>query len=443
MTTTVSPPTPAGQWSKVRNELQQLWHTELRDSNIRTAYVVCGMTGTAYGMVTAVVAVYLNKVRGIDELTIGELAIFFSLGIAAFSVPMGLLIKKLSPRTMLAAALLVYAGATAIFPFLLSFGGLATARGIDGAFSVGVWVSLETILLMRTTTAHRGLITSLYTISMATGYGIGAVFGWAVMLLYPMQMVFVAAGLFASLAALIAYVFLDRDIQPIAGSDHGGDHGHEAGAQPVKPVEDDARPPILSLYWKIKTACIPTFCYGYFQASLVLFLPLFLIAVRKVPKEDTSLLVASFSIGMAASVVFVGRLGDRYGHLKTVRSLVALGVVLTASLVYLPAFWMVAVAVLFAGASLAPIWPMSLALQSLIVDPRDFSRSNALLNGSYGLGTLAGPLVSGFLFKHYGGETMFLHIAVLWALALLATLAFRRDDPSFRAIAHARARAAV
>lgn len=437
MTATVSPPTSAGPWSRVRAELQQLWRSELRDPNIRTAYVVCGMTGTAYGMVTAVVAVYLNKVRGIDELTIGGLAMFFSAGIAAFSVPMGMLIKKLSPRTMLSVALLVYAAATAIFPFLLSFGGLALARGIDGAFSVGVWVSLETVLLMRTSSAHRGLITSLYTISMATGYALGAVFGWMVMLMYPMPMVFVGAGLFASLAALIAYVFLDREIHPIAGSDHAAEHTSEAA--PAVAAES----PILSLYWKIKTACIPTFCYGYFQASLVLFLPLFLIEMRQVPKEDTSLLVASFSVGMAASVVFVGRLGDRYGHLKTVRTLVALGVVLTASLVYLPTFGLVAIAVLLAGASLAPIWPMSLALQSLIVNPRDYSRSNALLNGSYGLGTLAGPLMSGYLFKHYGGETMFLHIAVLWALALLATLAFRRDDPSFRAIMHARARAAV
>src|SRR5690606_10605700 len=152
--------------------LRRLWNHELRDSNIRTAYAVCGMTGTAYGMVTAVVAVYLNKFRGIDELTIGELAMFFSIGIAAFSVPMGLLIKKLSPRTMLSVALLGYAAATAIFPFLLTFGGLAAARGLDGAFSVGVWVSLETILLMRTSSAHRGLITSLYTISMAVGYGV-------------------------------------------------------------------------------------------------------------------------------------------------------------------------------------------------------------------------------------------------------------------------------
>lgn len=420
----------------MRAALALLWGRELRDRNIRTAYLVCGMTGTAYGMVTAVVAVYLNKVRHIDELTIGELAMFFSLGIAALSVPMGLMVRRLSPRVMLAAGLCGYGAATAIFPFLPTFFGLALARCLDGAFSVGVWVSIETILLMRTTHERRGLITSLYTIAMATGYGLGSVVGWLIMLALPMTNVFVAAGLFAAAAAALAFTLLDRDIHPIPGSGH-----HE------EPCAPEAAPPpgpppaprlgILPLYWKIKTACVPTFCYGYFQASLVLFLPLFLIEARGVPKEDTSLLVGCFAVGMAASVVFVGRFGDRAGHLRTVRGLVALGVVLTALLAASPTYGLVALVVLLAGASLAPIWPLSLALQSLIAAPRDYSRSNALLNGSYGLGTLAGPLVSGYILKHYGGEAMFLHIAALWAAAMIAMVVFRGDDPSARAPARA------
>ncbi len=56
------------------------------------------MTGTAYGMVTAVVAVYLNKVRDIDTATIGVLAIFFAAGIVLFSVPMGKAIQRFAPR---------------------------------------------------------------------------------------------------------------------------------------------------------------------------------------------------------------------------------------------------------------------------------------------------------------------------------------------------------
>lgn len=414
----------------------QLRQHELRDRNVRSAYSVCLLTGTAYGMVTAVVAIYLNKERGYQALTIGELALFFSLGIAAFAVPMGMLIRTLSPRTMLSVALLGYGAATAVFPFMATFLGLGSARWFDGAFSVGVWVSIETILLMRTTPQNRGLATSLYSIVLACGYALGSLLARVMMVGLERPWVFVGAGLLAAIAATFALVRLDPGIRPLEGSGHVEE----------TPAAGDSQRSSLGfgrLYWKIKTACIPTFAYGYFQASMILFLPLYLIEDRKIAEETTALLIAFYSFGMAASVVFVGRLGDHFGHLKTVRALVVAGVLLTASLVYMPSFMLIAVVVALAGGCLAPIWPLSLALQSLIADPHDYSRSNALLNGSYGLGTLAGPLASGYLFQHYGGEVTFLHIAGLWALALLATLAFRRDDPSFRAIAQARARAAA
>jgi hypothetical protein len=82
---------------------------------------------------------------------------------------------------------------------------------------------------------------------------------------------------------------------------------------------------MAALYWRIKTACITTFTYGYFQGSLVLFLPLFLIDHRGVADGPTKLLVAFFAIGDG------GERGDRrahrrpHGHLKTIRVLVAVG----------------------------------------------------------------------------------------------------------------------
>ena len=82
----------------------------LKDGSIRVAYLMCLMLGVAYGIVMAIVAVYLNKERGIDEQTISRLAFYFSAGIAVFAVPMGALVRVLSPRVMLAVALV---GATA------------------------------------------------------------------------------------------------------------------------------------------------------------------------------------------------------------------------------------------------------------------------------------------------------------------------------------------
>ena len=89
------------------------------------------------------------------------------------------------------------------------------------------------------------------------------------------------------------------------------------------------------------------------------------------------------------------------------------------------------------------MYPLSIALQSLIAEPRDYNRSNALLNVSYALGTLAGPLICGYLYVTYsvgpngtkvplGGELLFWQLAALWLLVLLATSVFRGDDPSLR-----------
>lgn len=413
----------------------------LKDPSIRVAYLMCLMLGVAYGIVMAIVAVYLNKERGIDEQTIGGLAFFFSVGIAVFAVPMGALVRVLSPRVMLAVALIGYGAATAIFPFLESFAALATARAIDGAFSVGAWISIETILLMRTTALNRGFVTSLYSIVLAIGYVIGSVFAAGFVYIGPSKLAFVCAGVLAVMAAMLGLMRLDPHIEPVAGSDH------VEGEAVVRSEETIAAPaaPIgaWTLYWRIKTACITTFTYGYFQGSLVLFLPLFLIDHRGVAEGPTKLLVAFFAAGMAASVVVFGRIGDRHGHLKTIRALVAVGSVITVSVVYLPWFPVVAVVVFLAGAVLAPVYPLSIALQSLIVEPRDYNRSNALLNVSYALGTLAGPLICGYLYVTYsegpngtkvpfGGELLFWQLAALWALVLVATTAFRRDDPSLR-----------
>jgi len=407
--------------------------TIFKDHNIRVAYLLCLTLGVAYGMVLAIVSLYLSRERGYDEPTIAGMAAFFSVGIAACAVPMGMLVRKLSARVVLAMSLLGYGLAVAVFPFMPGFAGLAGARAFDGAFSVGVWITIETILLLRTTALNRGFVTGLYSIVLATGYGLGSVITYVMTKFWADWLVFVAAGALAAVGALTGLLLLDRNIQPVEGSDHPVEPAPgTTGAHPVA-ASSSTGLGMASLYWRIKTACMPTFMYGYFQASLVLFLPLFLIEERSIAADETKLMVAFFSIGMVVCVGFVGHLGDRIGHLKMMRILVTVGALITGSVVFLPSYVLIAAAVFVAGGALAPLWPLGLALQSLIVDPRDYNRSNALLNASYAIGTLAGPIVSGLLKRAYGGEVMFLHLAGLWLVVLGMTVVFRRDDPSLRA----------
>jgi MFS family permease len=86
-------------------------------------------------------------------------------------------------------------------------------------------------------------------------------------------------------------------------------------------------------------------------------------------------------------------------------------------------------AVFVAGATLASISPVSLALQGAVVAPPDYSRANAIYNAFYASGMLLGPIISGTIFSHYRGVIMLAHLAVLWSAFVVFASIFRADDP--------------
>ena len=83
-----------------------------------------------------------------------------------------------------------------------------------------------------------------------------------------------------------------------------------------------------------------------------------------------------------------------------------------------------------AGASLASISPLSLALQGRSVEPCDYGRATALYNTFYAGGMLLGPPISSFIVERRGGEAMLIHLALLWASFVLFALWFAKDDPA-------------
>jgi MFS family permease len=186
-------------------------------------------------------------------------------------------------------------------------------------------------------------------------------------------------------------------------------------------------------------SCLATFSYGYFQASVVLFLPLYLVAEKNVPEKSTILMTAFFAGGMLVFSSIAGRIGDAIGHLKTMTILACVGLVMILGFVWLDSWPLMLAAIFIAGATLASISPVSLALQGHIAAPRDYSRVNAIYNACYAVGMLIGPPISSVLFeggaatsaatKGEGGRTMLYSFAIMWTVFIVLTIVFRRDDP--------------
>jgi len=395
----------------------------VRDRNIRVVYLTILLLGVSYGLAISIVGVWLEEL-GFSKEQIGSLAVFFAGGIVSASIPAGWAIKRWSAKGVLVACLVGYAAAAIAFPFASSYLAVGLLRYADGAFSVGVWIASETILLERAPREDKGYFTSLYAIALALGYVIGPLVARLVVGAAGKPPSFIAAGVLSIGTALAAYSLLDGgtvhapEEAERSASDEAGESSGAASAELG----------VGALFWRIKMSCLATFAYGYFQASVVLFLPLYLLE-RGITEEQVILVPAFFAGGMLLFANVAARLGDRLGHLAVMRVLALVGTGAIVGFLFVRHIALVDLAVFVAGASLASVSPVSLALQGLVVPARYLSRAGGLYNACYALGMLVGPPIASALFAKRGGEAMIGHFAVLWLSFVLASLVFRRDDP--------------
>lgn len=386
------------------------------DRSIRVVYGTILALGTAYGLAISLVAMFLVA-RGFDASSLWELSIFFALGIVLFSIPSGAAIRRFGAKPVLVVSLVGYAAAVGLFPLAHSFTGFAALRFFDGAFSVGVWVASETVILTRAPRGDKAYFTSLYAIALALGYVIGPGISAGVVKLFSKDAAFVAAGLLAAGTAL--------GVQLLLGTNDGK-------SDPKRGASEDAHGPSElragQIFWRIKMSCLATFSYGYFQASIVIFLPLYLLS-RGLTELENIVTPAFFAAGMLLFANLAAKAGDRHGHLLLMRVLGTIGTGTIISFLFVQAAPLVYLTAFVAGASLASVSPVSLALQGIVIPEADLPRAGGMYNAAYAFGMLVGPPVSGLLFHHYSGRTMITHFVVLWSVFVLLTVIFRRDDP--------------
>src|ERR1700689_220940 len=161
----------------------------VRQPNILRVYAATLVLGIAYGISIALTALVLDD-HHFSKSEIGTLAAVFASGIVLVSLPVGGFIRRISARTTLKIAIVGYACAVALFPWPHSYWAIAGIRFVDGACSVGIWVSCETILLAQAEKGRKAFITSLYAIAMSIGYVVGPVVAHFVVKAWSMPVAF-------------------------------------------------------------------------------------------------------------------------------------------------------------------------------------------------------------------------------------------------------------
>jgi DHA2 family multidrug resistance protein-like MFS transporter len=137
-----------------------------------------------------------------------------------------------------------------------------------------------------------------------------------------------------------------------------------------------------------------------------------------------NLVAVGFSLGLAASVLWFGALGDRYGRkmMLIIGTLLAIPASLLAA--YAPTVDILFVARLFGGLAAGMAFPTTLALITALWSGPARTKSIALWSGLGGAVGAIGPLVSGFLLEHFEWGSVFLITLPLAVVALLMAFKF-------------------
>ncbi|MFN8105552.1 MAG: MFS transporter [Acidimicrobiia bacterium] len=141
-------------------------------------------------------------------------------------------------------------------------------------------------------------------------------------------------------------------------------------------------------------------------------------------QTQLNLVAVGYSLGLAASVLYLGAVGDRYGR----KLLLVLGMVLSipASILaaYAPSVEILVLARILGGLSAGMAYPTTLALITALWSGPARTRSIALWSGLGGAISSLGPMLSGYLLEHFWWGSVFLVTLPLAAVALVMAVMF-------------------
>ncbi|HEU0335508.1 MAG TPA: MFS transporter [Gaiellaceae bacterium] len=136
------------------------------------------------------------------------------------------------------------------------------------------------------------------------------------------------------------------------------------------------------------------------------------------------LIAVGYSLGLAASVLYFGAIGDRYGRKLMLILGMALSIPACLLAAWAPSDEVLFLARLLGGLSAGMAYPTTLALITALWSGPGRTKSIALWSGLGGAISSLGPVLSGALLEHFWWGSVFLITLPLAAVALVMALVF-------------------
>lgn len=142
------------------------------------------------------------------------------------------------------------------------------------------------------------------------------------------------------------------------------------------------------------------------------------------------IIFAAYSLALLAASFPAGAACDRLGRRRVL--LAGMLVLFASTLLFAWAsnLWLLILSRIFQGAAGAAIWTAALAAAAVMFPPQERGRRLGLMMAITGVGTIAGPIFSGFVFSYWGYQAPFFSAALLILPVGLALMWLPLPEPT-------------
>lgn len=367
----------------------------------------------AFVLINFLLPVYTRQL-GADAVAIGGMYTAFVVSLLIFRPLVGMALDRFGRRWFFTASFLFYALAMWQFSAAGTLPDFFVARALQGVGASLMWVSARTIIVDMTSDGSRGRQMGRLTSRSVQGSMIGAVYGFTLLGMFPLEEAWRIAFLGYAAAALLGFglsfsqVPETRRPAPVQG-------------------EDDRRQPLSGTLMRLFVVV----ALSGFAAALIE--PIYLIFLQdRFDLSIQTLAFAFFPAGIAFAILpnYTGRMVDRHGG----PLLLAIGF-LSAGLVslvlpWLPGILWVALAYTLAAVGRTLSLPAEDAMVGDAAPESERGRIMGLKETAAAFGAALGPPAGGWVYEHAAPEYAFFLNGLLLLLAVLLVMVWFRKPGS-------------
>ncbi|MCS4489853.1 MFS transporter [Corynebacterium sp. ES2794-CONJ1] len=385
--------------------------------SIKTLVAAAFIIALGFGFISPILPQYITSFN-VGTAAAGFVISVFAISRLIFAPFAGRLVDALGSRTIYISGLLSVAVTTTLVGVAQEYWHIVALRGLAGFGSTMFTVSAMGLVVKLSPPEIRGRCSGAYASGFLFGSILGPLAGSALSFL-GMRWPFVIYGVFLSLASLIVYLRLPKNI------------GEATPTSESKPAFSPKEAVRLNTY---RAALIASFANGWANFGVrIAIVPLFAATVFHQGPAFAGVILAAYAVGNALALQFSGRLADRHGR----KPLIIVGLFVSATFTATfglteDIYHLIALSVLAGVGSGLYNPPMQASLADLIGNDRAGGKVLASYQMSSDFGAILGPILIGAVVEIYGYEIGFLATSAVLFFAAIRWV-FARETLAIKA----------